>query len=273
MYDRKEGGCVLKAATNQNDAGAVASERAIECASHSETYARPEDNGNMARYYRARYYNPSVGRFDNEDPVGFGGGDANLYRYVGNGPTDAIDLLGLSDHPPRYPNNVGSGELAKPGGPGWPPTDDYIIEGGKDKSKGREPTTDVAIGEEGICYYLEFKSSELGGGAFQGGLNRPLLRVTPGEIRQFVPLVPGRTIYFDDQGRYLKGTPCTMPNGATAIVLEPGTRLVFGGSADEGQRFIVVGPKYKKSPGETAIIVPDQFPKDLRDFPKPKDRR
>jgi RHS repeat-associated protein len=35
-------------------------------------------------YYRARYYDPSVGRFVGEDPIGFGGLDPNLYRYVTN---------------------------------------------------------------------------------------------------------------------------------------------------------------------------------------------
>jgi hypothetical protein len=41
------------------------------------------------------YYDPSTGRFTVEDQVGFGGGDSNLYRYVGNSPTNAIDPFGL----------------------------------------------------------------------------------------------------------------------------------------------------------------------------------
>jgi RHS repeat-associated protein len=46
-------------------------------------------------YYRSRYYNPSVGRFIGEDSVGFGAGDGNLYRYVGNSPTDRRDPSGM----------------------------------------------------------------------------------------------------------------------------------------------------------------------------------
>jgi RHS repeat-associated protein len=46
-------------------------------------------------YYRSRYYNPGIGRFIGEDSVGFDGGDANLYRYVGNRPTYLVDPLGL----------------------------------------------------------------------------------------------------------------------------------------------------------------------------------
>jgi RHS repeat-associated protein len=46
-------------------------------------------------YYRARYYDPTVGRFISEDLIGFDGGDTNLYRYVGNSPTFFVDPLGL----------------------------------------------------------------------------------------------------------------------------------------------------------------------------------
>ena len=43
-------------------------------------------------YYRARYYDGE--RFISEDPIGFGGGDGNLYRYVGNSPTNFTDPFG-----------------------------------------------------------------------------------------------------------------------------------------------------------------------------------
>jgi len=46
-------------------------------------------------YYRARYYNPRIGRFISEDPAGLFGGDANLYRYVLNSPTRYTDPDGL----------------------------------------------------------------------------------------------------------------------------------------------------------------------------------
>ena len=52
-------------------------------------------------YYRARHYSTATGRFTARDPIGFVGGDANLYRYVGNDPTDATDPTGLYyDDPP-----------------------------------------------------------------------------------------------------------------------------------------------------------------------------
>lgn len=46
-------------------------------------------------YYRARYYDPSSGRFTKEDPIGFTGG-LNLYRYSYNSADNLIDPFGLS---------------------------------------------------------------------------------------------------------------------------------------------------------------------------------
>ena len=46
-------------------------------------------------YYRARWYDPQAGRFISEDPISFNAGDANLYRYVANSPTLAVDPSGL----------------------------------------------------------------------------------------------------------------------------------------------------------------------------------
>jgi RHS repeat-associated protein len=42
----------------------------------------------------ARYYDPALGRFLSQDPIGFEAGDANLLRYVANSPTTATDPTG-----------------------------------------------------------------------------------------------------------------------------------------------------------------------------------
>ena len=39
-------------------------------------------------------YDPTIGRWLSEDPIGFEAGDANLYRYVENGPVKATDPSG-----------------------------------------------------------------------------------------------------------------------------------------------------------------------------------
>src|SRR5262249_31867815 len=45
--------------------------------------------------YRARGYDPDLGRFLSEDPKAFDVGDYNLYRYCDNDPLDQTDPMGL----------------------------------------------------------------------------------------------------------------------------------------------------------------------------------
>jgi RHS repeat-associated protein len=45
-------------------------------------------------YYKARVYEPELGRFLQPDPIGYPGG-MNLYAYVGNDPINWLDPLGL----------------------------------------------------------------------------------------------------------------------------------------------------------------------------------
>ena len=45
--------------------------------------------------YRARYFDPTEGRFIGKDPLGLLAGDVNFYRYVGNNPVGLVDPWGL----------------------------------------------------------------------------------------------------------------------------------------------------------------------------------
>ncbi len=51
-------------------------------------------DGTGLYYYRARYYQPRLQRFLSEDPIGFLGGDVNLYGYVGQNPVLWTDPSG-----------------------------------------------------------------------------------------------------------------------------------------------------------------------------------
>jgi RHS repeat-associated protein len=60
--------------------------------------ARDYDPETGLRYHRARYYDPAVGRFLSEDPIGFNGG-INFYSYVANDPVNFMDQGGLAMTP------------------------------------------------------------------------------------------------------------------------------------------------------------------------------
>jgi RHS repeat-associated protein len=53
------------------------------------------DEGNGIYYMKNRYYDASTGKFLQKDPIGFAGGQTNIYAYVGNNPVESIDPLGL----------------------------------------------------------------------------------------------------------------------------------------------------------------------------------
>lgn len=54
------------------------------------------DNDTKLIRFGARDYDPEVGRWTGKDPIGFGGGDANLYGYAFNDPVNFIDPSGFS---------------------------------------------------------------------------------------------------------------------------------------------------------------------------------
>jgi RHS repeat-associated protein len=70
----------------------------------SYKYTGREDDGSGLFYYRARYYHPRLQRFIAEDPIGFLGGDIDLYDYVDNSPMKFVDPLGLYNTDPNISN-------------------------------------------------------------------------------------------------------------------------------------------------------------------------
>jgi len=54
--------------------------------SSSFQYTGRENDGTGLYHVRARYFNPILQRFIHEDPIGFRGGDINVYAYVSNNP-------------------------------------------------------------------------------------------------------------------------------------------------------------------------------------------
>jgi len=59
------------------------------------TPSRERDPDTELLYYRARFYDPQLGRFISEDPISLEGG-INFYTYVQNDPLNFLDPIGLS---------------------------------------------------------------------------------------------------------------------------------------------------------------------------------
>jgi len=72
----------------------------VEAVTNTLKFAAREYDAEVGLYYmRARYYDPGLGRFISEDPIGLRGG-INLYAYVRNGPIDDRDPSGLCGNIP-----------------------------------------------------------------------------------------------------------------------------------------------------------------------------
>lgn len=63
---------------------------------------REFDSFTGLQFSRARHYDPKIGRFISEDPIGFEGGDINLYGYVWNSPLRFTDPMGLQGWGSRF---------------------------------------------------------------------------------------------------------------------------------------------------------------------------
>ena len=66
-------------------------------------------------YYRARYYDPTIGRFISNDPIEFLAGDFNFYRYVGNSPVGWVDPWGLLSNTSATTSSTSTQQVRIPG--------------------------------------------------------------------------------------------------------------------------------------------------------------
>lgn len=69
---------------------------------------RDYDSETGLRYYRARYYDPAIGRFISEDPAQAGD---DFYVYANDNPTNLVDPFGLSACKILVPTPTGGGQL------------------------------------------------------------------------------------------------------------------------------------------------------------------
>ncbi|REJ64954.1 MAG: RHS repeat-associated core domain-containing protein [Planctomycetota bacterium] len=97
FYDSGSGDTTIQRYWEYDSFGNVTSETAA-AVDHLFGYTgRAFDDATGLQNNLHRWYDPVTGRWASEDPIGFAAGDANLYRYVGNGPTNGVDPTGLED--------------------------------------------------------------------------------------------------------------------------------------------------------------------------------
>jgi RHS repeat-associated protein len=147
-------------------------------------------------YYKARHYDPELGRFLQTDPIDVEGG-INLYAYVGNDPINWIDPLGLAPclAPSSDPGGcslilvggagggfgdspTGGAQVGAPGSNKKPiaglNTDADIVVRGKRSKKGKRASRTLSVCEIGIAGALlsnEDMSFDLGKVVFKSGLD------------------------------------------------------------------------------------------------------
>jgi RHS repeat-associated protein len=84
----------------------------------------PYDEASGTYVTPTRRYAPATGGWLSPDPSGLSAGDTNLYRYVGNSPTNATDPSGLGPVMPEIPGPVPNVEQPPPvQAPRVPPID------------------------------------------------------------------------------------------------------------------------------------------------------
>lgn len=141
-------------------------------------FAGREYDAETGLYFtRNRYYDPAVGRFISEDPVGIDGG-LNLYSYAGLDPVNARDPFGKSFvcWTVTYTVYANAGYILWPDG-----KVDHVFESGVYSHDVRRCAYMPSGGGGGDALPVgRVPPTKLGGGPINGH-NRPLLRLTGGK--------------------------------------------------------------------------------------------
>jgi len=91
-----EAGKIVESFRYDESYGTITKQTKTEETLNPYCYTGREFESDELYYYRARYYDPTIGRFISSDPIEFLAGDFNFYRYVGNEPVGWVDPMGLA---------------------------------------------------------------------------------------------------------------------------------------------------------------------------------
>lgn len=127
-------------------------------------------------YNRARWYDAAQGRFISEDPVGFAGGDTNVYRYGGGDPVNFYDPSGMFldkiwRETERVFNDVG--DFVEDKYKETVQSIEYIARNPEDafKSAAKNPWFWAGLAVGSVTFSWGFFNASYGLGGFSNGLN------------------------------------------------------------------------------------------------------
>jgi RHS repeat-associated protein len=143
------------------------------------------DGGNGLDFMGARAYDPTVGRFTQRDPINLAGG-ANLYRYAGNSPADAVDPSGLGpDLLVRVPTPQQAAEIGQAVQNSLKNLVDILAENGKTLSQEQVADITASLSQNWSKEILNGDQRELVDLAYSGRLaltEKPLAFADTGRI-------------------------------------------------------------------------------------------
>ncbi|HXG08039.1 MAG TPA: RHS repeat-associated core domain-containing protein, partial [Nitrososphaera sp.] len=190
-------------------------------------------------FYKARYYSPAIGRFLQPDPLGYAGGDLNLYTYAFCNPLSLTDPRGLIPEArpdaEEYANYMGWWGGSAPTGDG------YVV----------SPTGLITPSNLDYGAGAESGSSKPDGGTNGGGgSSRSGSSNGPGEGRSNGPswLVPG-----SESNPLFKDYPY-MPPGWNAG--DPTAREVIERAREDEAFRKLVFPEYERTKWITPVLGP-----------------
>lgn len=142
-------------------------------------------------------YDPSLGRWLTEDPIGFDAGDPNFYRYVGNNPVRFVDPSGLCAEEKCPESYKVSKELAKVLDDAWRLTEKGKVEHGgsiiidKDGKLIYRPTKPGETDSIPADHFPQPGPGEQWGGSYHTHPHKPTTTNGPPSLDDMVNLAKG----------------------------------------------------------------------------------
>jgi RHS repeat-associated protein len=118
--------------------------------------------GGDKQFMGVRQYSEGTGRFTTQDPLGYGAGDVNLFRYSANGPLHLVDPTGNKFFTGTLDSSVTAGKVVYGGGIGTARIKDTVC----------GDTTIYSLLYGGFAYGAPIGKSSSGSFSFEGDSNQ-----------------------------------------------------------------------------------------------------